>query len=342
MNYKILLLMFDIIFDNGQYWSEESVVPIENPIRVNLRITNTVAEIQKLQRVNLRVEYENPVNSGKVGYWNKRLNQQAIRMFGDGLSIQRGSWLPSDNKQGAAPLTDGDFIPMKPGEKGTMIWQINLNELGMIEGTHQYEIFVVGNHVLPSVVEEIYRKKQKHALSTGTKSNTVTFKYTKLRNETKTVFRNGSFLGTKKLCYTKLPISTNISVISTTEELQILHQVQIEVVYKNPADSGTIGYLCERSHEMVIFNKGRRIGENPRLPTVKRRPDPWPKDSIFVELKPGEQYTTVRQIYLNNLDMLEGEHQYELLLWSSSFSTESTSANSNTVIFTYTEPPQGK
>ena len=52
----------------------------------------------------------------------------------------------------------------------------------MLEGQHQYELFLASNHVLESVVNKIFKETNpsKLALSDGTHSNTVTFTYTKL------------------------------------------------------------------------------------------------------------------------------------------------------------------
>ena len=167
------------IFFDGGFEREESIVRVRNPIRVRIRITNTPEEIQKLHRVDMHVIYENPPGSGETGIWNKRLTRRDIGIFSEGQQIERGDWLPTEIKP--KPLTDDDFLQMKPGEKRTMDWPINLNELGMLEGKHQYELFLAGTHVPPSEKEKI-RKGMKHRkiiLSDGTQSNTVTFTYTK-------------------------------------------------------------------------------------------------------------------------------------------------------------------
>lgn len=166
-------------FDDRSVLPKEIVFLVKNPIRVRIRIGNTAEEIQKLHRVDLHVIYENPANSGEIGTWNKSLTRRDIGVFSEGQQIERGDWLPTEIKP--KPLTDADFLQMQPGEKRIMDWSINLNELGMHEGKHQYELFLAGTHVPPSEKEKI-RKDMKHRkiiLSDGTQSNTVTFTYTK-------------------------------------------------------------------------------------------------------------------------------------------------------------------
>lgn len=159
--------------------TEEMIFLVKNPIRVRIRISNTPEEIQKLQRVDLHVIYENPANSGEIGTWNKSLTHREIGIFSAGQQIKRSRDLPTEPKP--KPLTDADFLRMNPGEKHTMDWPINLNELTMPEGKHQYEIFLAGSHVSPTEREKIYKATQyrKYVLSDGTQSNTVTFTYTK-------------------------------------------------------------------------------------------------------------------------------------------------------------------
>ena len=167
-------------FNHGLLWTEDDVVLVKNPIRVRIRINNTPEEIQKLHRVDMHVDYENPVGSREVGTWNKRLTHRDIGIFCEGHQIERGDWLPTEQKP-RPPLSDSDFMQMNPGEKHAMDWQINLNDLGMLEGKHQYELFLAGNHVLPSVKSRVFEETQKNRfpLSVDTKSNTVTFTYTK-------------------------------------------------------------------------------------------------------------------------------------------------------------------
>ena len=162
--------------------TKKNVFLVKNPIRVRIRISNRAEEIQKLHRVDLHIIYENPAASDEVGTWNNRLTHRDLGIFSEGQKIGRGAWVPREPKPWP-PLNDSHFIQMKPGEKHTEDWQIYLNDLGMLDGKHQYELFLSGNHVLVSEKEKLSNAMplddKRFVLSDGTQSNTVTFTYTK-------------------------------------------------------------------------------------------------------------------------------------------------------------------
>ena len=166
-------------FYHGRFLSEEHMHPVKNPIRVRIEIKTAPEKIQEQHNLELLATYENPAGSGEIGYWNMRLSHRDIGFFSGSQQIQMGDWLPTDIKP--APLTDANFLIVKPGTRGTYTWLINLNDHEMLEGTHEYQLFLAGNHALPSVISRIAKETQyeKLALTVDTKSNTVTFTYTK-------------------------------------------------------------------------------------------------------------------------------------------------------------------
>ena len=168
------------IFHDGEFLHEEHIFRIQNPIRTHISITNTPENIQELHQVKLHVTYENPAGSGETGYFNTRLSYRDVGLFYKGKVIERGRWLPSEQKP-RPPIGDDDFIKMKPGERRVTDWFVNLTEREMLEGTHQYELLIAGNHTLPSIKSKIYKETSysKTPLTVDTQSNTVTFTYTK-------------------------------------------------------------------------------------------------------------------------------------------------------------------
>lgn len=172
----------ETFFYQGLVLTKKNVFLVKNPIRVRIRISNKPEEIQKLHRVDLHIIYENPAASGEVGTWNTRLTHRDLGIFSEGQQIRRGAWVPREPKPWP-PLNDSHFIQLKPGEQRTMDWEINLNDLAMVEGKHQYELFLAGSHVLVSEEEKISKAmpldEKKFILSDGTQSNTVMFTYTK-------------------------------------------------------------------------------------------------------------------------------------------------------------------
>ena len=152
--------------------------PIKNPIRTHIHIESTPEDIQRNNRVVLKIEFENPPNSGEIATFNTRLSYRDIALLCQGELIGRSANLPTEPKP--RPLEDKDFKELRPGDKQHNTWTINLDERAMLKGTHQYEIFLAGNHALPSVISKIDREYsyKKYAMTPSTKSNTVTFTYT--------------------------------------------------------------------------------------------------------------------------------------------------------------------
>ena len=158
--------------------SEDNIFLIKSPIRVHIEIITAPEKIQEQHSLKLFVTYENPTGSGEVGYWNNRLSIRDIALISKGKLIDRSGNLYSEIKP--RPMRDTDLTQLKPGERGSNSWIINLNEKEMLEGAHEYHLFLAGNHTLPSVVENIFKETQykKLALTVDTQSNTVTFTYT--------------------------------------------------------------------------------------------------------------------------------------------------------------------
>lgn len=258
-------------FYNGFFYKEDEIVRIKNPIRAHLTIMNTPEEIQKQQRVDLQVVYENPVGSGEVGTFNTRLTYRDIGLFSEGQRIlEDRTGLPSDIKP--RPLNDEDFITMKPGERRIDVWHINLGgrdkhgkardegrygsyQYDALEGTHLYEVFVAGNHTLESIVDKTFygTKENKWALSVDTKSNTVTFTYTKPSKDGKdtsnppsppvaTPDKLNDASNPDNLAPPRLPLGTQVSSLRSCPESGI---------YECPADS-----LGVTEHPLFI-HKGR-------------------------------------------------------------------------------------
>lgn len=167
----------DGYYDDGVVW--KNIYPVKSPIRVKIQILNTPEEIQKYHKIDLAVEYTNPKSSNETGLWNTRLTERDIGLFSEEKIIGRAKSLPTEPKP--RPLNDNDFIKVEPGEQKTWIWTINLLDREMLEGTHTYNLFLAGNHTLESFAEKIAIETNytKHALTIDTKSNTLSFIYTK-------------------------------------------------------------------------------------------------------------------------------------------------------------------
>ena len=148
---------------HGLLLREEHVAKIKSPIRTTISFISTPEEIQKNRHVVLRVVYTNPAGSKEIGYLNERLSvYRDVGIFSAGQKIRQiRNELHTEIKP--PPLTDNEFRPVKPGETIVETWAVEFEQgnrtngtrCDMLEGTHRYEIFLAGNHALPSVLNKI-------------------------------------------------------------------------------------------------------------------------------------------------------------------------------------------
>ena len=172
----------------GQLLREERVVKVKSPIRATISFISTPEEIQKKRHIVLHIVYTNPAGSKEVGYLKKRLSDWDVSISSEGRQIT-----PDRNELHTEikppPPTDNDYRPVKPGETIVDTWIVEFEQGNrtngtrreMLEGTHQYEIFVAGNHALASIIDKTFAETgfKKFAITVDTNSNTLIFTYTK-------------------------------------------------------------------------------------------------------------------------------------------------------------------
>ena len=327
---------------------------VPNPLKI---IVNPDTSFQD-GRIKGQMMIKNPSESNKDAFYNTKYGSHAWQVSHQGKYIEK---VPSDRSDIKPPsLKDEDFKRLKPGKSFTKDFDVDLKNLQMLDGTHEYQLSFKTHHVLPSVEKKIWNAHQKLAYNAGTNSNTVTFTYTKpsYYSYTNFLYREAFFYqGTlwrreEDIVRIKNPIRTRLSITSTPEEIQALHFVDLLLVYENPIDSGEVGYCNTRLtyRDIGLFSESI-VGQ--KFPW---HPQPLLYDSDFIQLKPGERRTEIWHIDLNERYMREGSHYYEIFIAGNHtlpgiFEKISNETNyeklaltvdtkSNIVVFTYTKSPR--
>ena len=151
---------------------DDSSYEVGNPLRVTISHEFSVDK----NILSGTLVYENPVDSKEDAIANRSYQATAWQLtyegkFVDPVKSDRSGVKPQ-------PLTDSNFQHLKPGEKLTKPFSIDLNQYQMLGGKHQYQLRFAMDHVLPSVEDKIYKTLGKIAYNRGGFSNTITFTYT--------------------------------------------------------------------------------------------------------------------------------------------------------------------